>query len=81
MEGVEHLGQYVFEMTHAKVQQLRAEQGLVGDAPLQITSGEVMEAIEEEDGEMEYEHEDGYEDEEGEDDDEARAGADGEQFE
>jgi intron-binding protein aquarius len=28
MEGVEHLGQYVFEMTNAKVQQLRAERGL-----------------------------------------------------
>lgn len=28
MEGVEHLGQYVFEMTNSKVQQLRAERGL-----------------------------------------------------
>ncbi|KAK6866090.1 intron-binding protein aquarius [Apiospora arundinis] len=28
MEGVEHLGQYVFEMTKAKVQQLREERGL-----------------------------------------------------
>lgn len=28
MESVEHLGQYVFEMTNAKVQQLRAEKGL-----------------------------------------------------
>lgn len=28
MEGVEHLGQYVFEMTSAKMQQLRAERGL-----------------------------------------------------
>lgn len=28
MEGVEHLGQYVFEMTKARVQQLRAERGL-----------------------------------------------------
>jgi len=64
MEGVEHLGQYVFEMTNAKVQQLRAEQGLVGEAPLQITSGEAMEVIEEEGGEMEYEHEEGFEDEE-----------------
>lgn len=64
MEGVEHLGQYVFEMTNAKVQQSRAEQGLVGDAPLQITSGEAMEVIEEESGEMEYEHEDAFEEEE-----------------
>jgi len=28
IEGVEHLGQYVFEMTNTKVQQLRAERGL-----------------------------------------------------
>jgi intron-binding protein aquarius len=28
MENVEHLGQYVYEMTNAKVQQLRAERGL-----------------------------------------------------
>ena len=28
MENVEHLGQYVFEMTNVKVQQLRAEKGL-----------------------------------------------------
>ncbi|RQM06478.1 hypothetical protein DH86_00002324, partial [Scytalidium sp. 3C] len=27
MEGVEHLGQYVFEMTNAKVQQIKAEMG------------------------------------------------------
>ncbi|KAH7041014.1 uncharacterized protein B0I36DRAFT_260520 [Microdochium trichocladiopsis] len=29
MEGIEHLGQYVFEMTNAKVKQLRAERGLL----------------------------------------------------
>lgn len=28
MEGVEHLGQYVFEMTNAKIKQLRQERGL-----------------------------------------------------
>lgn len=28
MEGVEHLGQFVYEMTVAKIKQLRAEQGL-----------------------------------------------------
>jgi intron-binding protein aquarius len=28
MESVEHLGQYVYQMTNAKVQQLRAERGL-----------------------------------------------------
>ncbi len=31
MEGVEHLGQYVFEMTKTKVSQLRAEKGLLQD--------------------------------------------------
>jgi intron-binding protein aquarius len=31
MEGVEHLGQYVFEMTNSKVQQLRVERGLGED--------------------------------------------------
>ncbi|KAL7929981.1 P-loop containing nucleoside triphosphate hydrolase protein [Trichoderma chlorosporum] len=29
MEGVEHIGQYVFEMTKTRIQQLQAEQGLV----------------------------------------------------
>lgn len=33
MENVEHLGQYVYEMTNSKVQQLRAERGLA-EAPL-----------------------------------------------
>lgn len=28
MESVEHLGQYVFEMTKARVEQLRADKGL-----------------------------------------------------
>lgn len=35
MEGVEHLGQYVFEMTTTKVQQLQAERGLSSDAEMQ----------------------------------------------
>lgn len=30
MEGLEHLGQYVYEMTKSKVQQIRAERGLEG---------------------------------------------------
>lgn len=34
MEGVEHLGQYVYEMTQTKMAQLRGEQG--------VTAGEVM---------------------------------------
>jgi intron-binding protein aquarius len=46
MEGVEHLGQYVFEMTNTRVKQLQAEQGGAG----------VPEAIIEEDenGEQTY---------------------------
>ncbi|KAL1836269.1 hypothetical protein VTJ49DRAFT_5377 [Mycothermus thermophilus] len=31
MEGVEHLGQYVFEMTNARLRQLREERGLEGE--------------------------------------------------
>ena len=34
MEGVEHLGQYVYEMTNSKVKQLRAERGLPDEAEL-----------------------------------------------
>lgn len=30
MEGVEHLGQYVYEMTQTRIEQLRAEKGLAG---------------------------------------------------
>jgi intron-binding protein aquarius len=35
MEGVEHLGQYVFEMTTTKIQQLQAEGGLPSSAEIQ----------------------------------------------
>lgn len=35
MEGVEHLGQYVFEMTTTRIQQLQAERGLSSDAEMQ----------------------------------------------
>lgn len=35
MEGVEHLGQYVFEMTTTKIQQLQAERGLPADTEMQ----------------------------------------------
>lgn len=34
MEGVEHLGQYVYEMTNAKVEQLRAERGMPAGSDL-----------------------------------------------
>jgi intron-binding protein aquarius len=58
MENVEHLGQYVCEMTNAKVQQLRAERGLpeaelvdapLGDDEFEENEGEYLEDIEEED--------------------------------
>lgn len=57
MEGVEHLGQYVFEMTNAKVQQLRAERGLpeaeiaVAAEPVEELDG-VPEVLEEEEDDM-----------------------------
>ncbi|KXX79826.1 Intron-binding protein aquarius [Madurella mycetomatis] len=34
MEGVEHLGQYVFEMTNTRIKQLRVERGLPEEAPV-----------------------------------------------
>lgn len=34
MEGVEHLGQYVFEMTNAKVEQMKRERGIPAEASL-----------------------------------------------
>jgi intron-binding protein aquarius len=37
MEGVEHLGQFVYEMTVSKVKQLRAEQGLTEDDVVKAT--------------------------------------------
>ncbi|KAI9732229.1 MAG: hypothetical protein M1818_007548 [Claussenomyces sp. TS43310] len=42
MEGVEHLGQYVYEMTNAKVRQLRGERGLADDAALSTVPEEVL---------------------------------------
>ncbi|KAI9049183.1 hypothetical protein LZ554_007030 [Drepanopeziza brunnea f. sp. 'monogermtubi'] len=53
MVSVEHLGQYVFDMTSAKVAQLRAERGLPeADDPLLAIEGgnEVVGDIDEEDG-------------------------------
>jgi intron-binding protein aquarius len=45
MEGVEHLGQYVYEMTNSKVKQLRAERGLPDDAELLPLVEEVEEDL------------------------------------
>ncbi|KAL2146025.1 hypothetical protein VTI28DRAFT_5364 [Corynascus sepedonium] len=44
MEGVEHLGQYVFEMTKTRVQQLREEKGLAGEVPVEAAVGEAEES-------------------------------------
>jgi intron-binding protein aquarius len=41
MEGVEHLGQYVYEMTNAKIKQLRVEHGLPDDAEPVFIPGEI----------------------------------------
>ncbi|RAL67448.1 hypothetical protein DID88_008203 [Monilinia fructigena] len=60
MEGVEHLGQYVFEMTNSKVRQLREERGLPEGGAEILTieeekvvgddqDGEVFEGLEEDD--------------------------------
>lgn len=68
MEGVEHLGQYVFEMTNAKVQQLRAERGLGEDVDVLADVQEMDEGEEVAlDGEVEEEATvDGFEAEEAE---------------
>ncbi|KAK6072160.1 intron-binding protein aquarius [Seiridium cupressi] len=78
MEGVEHLGQYVFEMTNAKIKQLRQERGLpetqvveVLDPVKEEEENEYAEgvAVAEEDVEdIEEETKDGFEAEEGDDD-------------
>ena len=65
MENVEHLGQYVYEMTNAKVQLLRSEQGLPEDdarAPVENGLDTVFEDAELEPIEVEIIDEDKYED-------------------
>jgi intron-binding protein aquarius len=52
MEGVEHLGQYVYEMTNAKVAQLRAERGIPEDADIALPEiAEEEEMVQEDDEE------------------------------
>lgn len=46
MEGVEHLGQYVFEMTTTKVKQLQAENGLPSEEALQEVVAQSVQEIE-----------------------------------
>jgi len=68
MENLEHLGQYVYEMTNAKVQQLRAERGLPETgliAPPLGEEGEELGIIEEDYEEIEEEINEGFEAEEG----------------
>jgi intron-binding protein aquarius len=59
MEGVEHIGQFVFEMTSTRVRQLREERGLVGEVP-------VVEEVEGAYGGLGVGEEEGEEDGEGE---------------
>ncbi|KAK3374879.1 P-loop containing nucleoside triphosphate hydrolase protein [Podospora didyma] len=53
MEGVEHLGQYVYEMTNTRIKQLRAERGLPDETPLAQVLPEPQEDAEAVDGEDE----------------------------
>jgi intron-binding protein aquarius len=67
MENLEHLGQYVFEMTNAKVQQLRAERGLEETelvAPSLEADEEGLGIIEEDYERIEEEMNEGFEAEE-----------------
>lgn len=49
MEGVEHLGQYVFQMTNAKVEQIKADRGIPAEAELPVIAELQPEQAEEED--------------------------------
>ena len=40
MEGVEHLGQYVFEMTKTRVEELKRARGLIAEVPVGGPGGE-----------------------------------------
>jgi intron-binding protein aquarius len=66
MENVEHLGQYVYEMTQAKVQQLRAEKGLpAAELVAPIGEGDMdFRAIPENDDEIREDIQEGFEAEE-----------------
>jgi intron-binding protein aquarius len=66
MENVEHLGQYVYEMTTSKVQQLRAERGLAEEELVDSDKGLITERLEvlPEDDELKEEIQQGFEAEE-----------------
>lgn len=68
MEGVEHLGQYVFEMTKTRVEELKRARGLVAEAP--VGGGVGGEAKEEVEGMVEGEGVKGEEQEEADDEEE-----------
>ncbi|UKZ78220.1 hypothetical protein TrVFT333_005955 [Trichoderma virens FT-333] len=51
MEGVEHIGQYVFEMTNTRIQQLQAEQGLLMDSTIDEAEEEGQEGYYDEEDE------------------------------
>lgn len=55
MEGVEHLGQYVFEMTNTRIKQLQEEQGM------STTEATIVEESEDEEGGTYYNEGDGGE--------------------
>ncbi|PNP50273.1 hypothetical protein THARTR1_08981 [Trichoderma harzianum] len=51
MEGVEHIGQYVFEMTNTRIQQLQAEQGVLMDSTIDEAEEEGQEGYYDEEDE------------------------------
>lgn len=57
MEGVEHLGQYVYEMTNTKVKQLQAEGAIPGGSEMEIqeTPLDVVVEVEEDENDAEVE--------------------------
>lgn len=59
MESVEHIGQYVFEMTNTRIKQLREERGLTGEVPVIKELEQIDEGAEVDDQEDEDEDEDG----------------------
>lgn len=62
MEGVEHLGQYVFEMTNTKIAQVQAEGGQQLGAVEEMDEDEYAEGEEEEQEDEEVEEEGAAED-------------------
>lgn len=53
MEGVEHIGQYVFEMSKTRIEQLKAQKGLPADTPVvpALEQGAFTEVVAEEEEE------------------------------